>query len=307
MRLFCAFLGGGLLLLAAGAVPLEAQEPGALTGRVLAAETAAPIASVAVEVRDAEGRALRSTLTGPEGSFRIDGIEPGRYTVAFELAGWASHRERAVRIREGETTRLEVTLRRRAYELNPITVSAARQEERLLDAPASVSVVNTREAQENPAISALDYVDGMAGIDVIRSGLQQGYVVARGFNDVFSGSLLTLTDHRFARVPSLRANISHLDPTTNLEVESIEVVRGPGSALYGPNAAAGVMHTLTKSPIDDPGYAFSAAGGLREQDPVPDPGAGAPLGADEEPVGHFEGRLAHRFGDPLEADCRLVD
>ena len=137
---------------------------------------------------------------------------------------------------------------------------------RLLDAPASLSVVSTEQIQDEPALTTMDHVEGQAGVDVMRSGLQGGYVVVRGFNNVFSGSLLTLTDNRIARVPSLRANIQHLNPSTNLDVERVEIVRGPASALYGPNAANGVMHVITRSPIDDPGSAVALGGGLRQQD-----------------------------------------
>ena len=48
---------------------------------------------------------------------------------------------------------------------------------------------------------------------------------------------LTLTDHRIASVPALRANIHHMNPTTGDDIERVDVVLGHGSALCGPNAA----------------------------------------------------------------------
>ena len=83
----------------------------------------------------------------------------------------------------------------------------------------------------------------------------------RGFNNIFSGSLLTLTDNRIARVPSLRVNAFNFIPTSNEDIERVEVVFGPGSALYGPNSASGVFHILTKSPFGSEGTQLSFGGG----------------------------------------------
>ena len=68
-------------------------------------------------------------------------------------------------------------------------------------------------------------------------GGAQNNVVARGFNNAFSGSILMLQDYRFAGVPSLRVNVPFLMTGTNEDVERIEVLLGPASALYGPNPA----------------------------------------------------------------------
>ena len=285
-----------VLLSLVGGAPADAQQ-GSLAGTVRA-QTGAALASVEVSVLRADGSAAARELTGPGGSYRVTGLESGTYDVAFDLPGWEPLTRQGVRVSSGETTNLSVVLAPSAYELNPLTVSASRQEQKLLDAPASIFVVDQEEVESKPALTSMDYVEGMAGVDVIKSGLQQGYVVARGFNNVFSGSLLSLTDHRIARVPSLRANISHLDPTTSTDIKRIEVVLGPGSALYGPNAASGVLHKITKSPIDDPGATFSLGGGIREQGAVPAAlGPGEAFGPSEEGVFHGSARVAHKFSD----------
>ena len=79
----------------------------------------------------------------------------------------------------------------------------------------------------------------------------------------FRAHLLTLTDNRIARVPSLRLNAYNFIPVTNDDIERIEVVLGPGSALYGPNSANGVMHIITRSPFNSAGT--SAQVGLGER------------------------------------------
>lgn len=77
------------------------------------------------------------------------------------------------------------------------------------------------------------------------------------------GTLLTIIDNRDGRIPSQRFNPFDLISTTDLDIDCIEVSPGPGSAPYGPNGAAGVMHIITASPTDRPGTAVSLAGGER--------------------------------------------
>ena len=195
----------------------------------------------------------------------------------------------------GETTTLTVSMRLAAYRLDPITVTTGRYKERLLEAPASISVLDRRDVEEKPALTLMDHIGGIVGVDVIRTGLVDGHMVTRGFNDLLQARMLMLTDHRISRVPGLRFNAPRVLPTTNLDIERIEVMRGPASALYGPNAADGVLHIVTKSPIDYPGVALSIATGSREQDDVPGFEGGA------EGVIHLEGRMAARLSERFGA------
>ena len=59
-----------------------------------------------------------------------------------------------------------------------------------------------------------------------------------------------MVDNRVASVPSLRVNSSQLIPGNSDDIASIEVLKGPASAIYGPFSSNGVMHILTKSPFN---------------------------------------------------------
>ena len=83
-----------------------------------------------------------------------------------------------------------------------------------------------------------------------KTGLTSSNVVTRGFNNVFSGAVLTMVDNRVASVPSLRVNSTQMIPGNNDDIASIEVLKGPASAIYGPFSSNGVIHILTKSPLD---------------------------------------------------------
>lgn len=133
--------------------------------------------------------------------------------------------------------------------LDAVVISASKRKERVLDAPASVSLINAEKIENTAAVSATDNLKGVPGVDVMPTGLVSQNVSVRGFNNIFSGSMLTMVDNRIGRVPSLKVNAFQLLPSSNEDIEKIEILRGPGSALYGPNASNGVMHIITKSPL----------------------------------------------------------
>jgi len=201
-----------------------------------------------------------------------------------------------------DTTLLEAAdVWRPPYDLNPVVVSVTSRPEERNRSVQRVEVIGSQDIRERPALTLADHVTGVAGVDVIRTGLQGNYVTVRGFNNIFSGATLTLTDHRIASVPSLRANIHHMNPTTGEDIERVEVVLGPGSALYGPNAANGVIHSITTSPIDAPGGVISIASGVRQQGSestlVPGLDSTFSIRSSSEPVVHGVARYAARFSE----------
>ena len=76
-----------------------------------------------------------------------------------------------------------------------------------------------------------DHIKALPGVDLAATGLTQSYVVVRGFNNVSSGRLLSIVDNRYARIPALRINAINMIPTTDMDIERIELARGPGAAL----------------------------------------------------------------------------
>jgi iron complex outermembrane receptor protein len=254
-------LFAALALCLTTAVSLTAQQTGTITGRVTDAESGNPLAGASIEVVSAAGRVVATGLSDQQGSFRIANVPVGTYTLVFMNLGHQSSRVPDVRVVSGETTMAGATLASSAFALNPVVVSVSRQQQKSLDAPGNVSVVTREDIEARPAVTPVDHLRSTPGVDVITTGVQGTNVVVRGFNNIFSGALHTLTDYRIAGVPSLRVNFMHFIPQNNDDFSRMEVVLGPGSALYGPNTANGVLHILTKSPLDEQGSTVTVAGG----------------------------------------------
>ena len=244
------------LFLGLAPTPLEGQD-GTLSGRVTDAEEGTAVAGATVEV---VGESLGAT--DADGGFSFP-VPAGTHSVIITLIGYETTRVDGIAVEAGGSTETEIPVRSRALILNPLVVTASRRQEKALDAPASVSSVSSAEIGRTIAITPADHVQVQPGLDIFQTGLSGKSVVARGFNNVFSGTLLTIVDNRYARIPSQRLNSFDLISATDLDIDRVEVSLGPGSALYGPNAASGVMHIITASPIDRPGNSISLSGGER--------------------------------------------
>ncbi|GIV34545.1 MAG: hypothetical protein KatS3mg031_2080 [Chitinophagales bacterium] len=212
-----------------------------VSGVVTASDTKEALPSVNVLVQGTSA----GTVTDLDGRFSIT-MPEGSTTLVFKYVGY---QDLEVSIGKDETT-INIVMQPQDIGLNPVIVSASRSEERILDAPASVTVLNSEKIENKPAITVADHMEDVPGVDVMKTGVHSSNVVVRGFNNIFSTSVLNIIDNRIASVPSLRVNAYQLVPTSNYDIERVEVVRGPGSALYGPNAADGVIAIFTKSPLD---------------------------------------------------------
>ena len=240
------------------AAPVAAQD-GSITGRVTDLETGTPVADAAVRVLGLESAA---TTTNRDGNFSL-AVPAGTHSIVVTRLGYETHRTDGVTATAGASVPLTIALRSRALALNRLVVTVSRREEKELDAPASISTLTGAQISRIIARTPADHIKTLPGVDLAATGLTQSYVVVRGFNNVASGRLLSIADNRYARIPALRINAINMIPTTDMDIERIELARGPGAALYGPNAAEGVMHIITWSPIDKPGTTASLAGGER--------------------------------------------
>src|SRR6185312_2433500 len=88
----------------------------------------------------------------------------------------------------------------------------------------------------------------LAGVDIMETTGAQTEVSMRGFNQRLSNKVLVLVDGRSVYIDLLGATLWADLPVSVEDIERIEVVRGPGSALYGADAFNGVINIITKAP-----------------------------------------------------------
>ncbi len=147
-----------------------------------------------------------------------------------------------------EVVALEGALVEDLYER--VVVTASRYGQDPLDAPAAITILTAEDIQLSAASSIPELLARVPGMDVMQLTAGQADVSARGFNRRLSNKLLVLVDGRSVYLDFIGSTVWASLPVTLDEIERIEVIRGPGSAIYGANAFAGVVNIITKTPGD---------------------------------------------------------
>ena len=257
LRRALAVAGG--LVLAAGA---RAQGP-AVHGMVKDARTGEAIVAAQVIARAGGGSVAAVATTGEDGRYTIASLPTGRWTLEASRLGYAKLAFTDVEVATGTSLVQDFALSPVAMRTQAIVVTTSRRVERVVDTDAQVALVESRrivERQEPTVLGALRHVPG---VDFFESGLGQQQVHARGFVNPFTSNLLFLIDNRLATLPGLGTMLPGLVSVAQQDVSQLEVVTGPTSALYGPNAGNGVVHIVTRDPRERPGQFFSITGGER--------------------------------------------
>lgn len=137
-----------------------------------------------------------------------------------------------------------------AEDVGVIVVTATRTEREVSDVPASVTVITKEEIENSPAHSADELIQGLAGIDSLHtigilSTSTSNKISMRGLGGGSEARVLLLIDGVPANDLSVGAVEWNQIPKD--DIERIEIVRGPASAIYGSNAMGGVINIITKS------------------------------------------------------------
>lgn len=242
----------GLLLLTA----LPALANGQIEGKISNAKNRG-IGGVTVVI--SETGAVE--ITGNDGRFRFDGVPAGTYNVSFTLGDNAE--TASIEVADGGTVNLDRSVDWDTSFAETITVfSASRRRERIVDAPAAVTVISQQQLERESSHGQLPkLLEHSPGAEATQNGLYDFNFNSRGFNSSLNRRILTLIDGRNPSVGFLGSQ-EWTSLTVPLdELQSVELVRGPGSALYGADAFNGVVNMVTKSPRDSRGGRFKLTGG----------------------------------------------
>lgn len=248
------------LLLASVAAPVPAQGGGTGTviGTVTRQSEGSLLAGVAVTVK----RAATSAVTGTDGRFVLQRVPEGPQTLLFRWLGYRPQ-QADVQVTAGETQSVDVALEAQPITLGEVVVAApSRAPERVVEAPAAVAVID-------PMVVRAASVTGQAplalatapGVDLVQSGVNDFNLNARGFNSTLNRRMLVMQDGRDLAIAFLGAQEWNGLGLPLEDLARIELVRGPGSALYGANAFAGVVNMSTATARELPGTKVTFAGG----------------------------------------------
>ena len=235
-----------LITLLLAAVPMVAHaQNGRVTGTVIDAETGAPLASVQVYIQATSTGAL----TNNSGTFTLENVPPGTYTLIAQRIGYQESRQEGVSVTDGTTTSLTLQMAQQVLALQGIVATGLVDPVEGVRAPIAVARVD-RELM--PIMASGDAVQSL-------QGRIPGMTISRMSGQPGEGVTMQLRTPTTLRTDGESAPLIVVDgvmlggsgtiSTSDIEamdIESIEVIRGAAAAsLYGSRAAAGVIAITT--------------------------------------------------------------
>ncbi|MFC1713020.1 TonB-dependent receptor plug domain-containing protein [Candidatus Poribacteria bacterium] len=130
-------------------------------------------------------------------------------------------------------------------EIPVVVVTPAKVAQPILESPSTIAVLTKEDIRRYGMTSFSDILRNVPGVDVMSVSSTGRNISMRGLNEVAASRILSLVDGRPIYVDFYGITTWELLPVSMDDIERIEVVRGPGSALYGANAFDGVVNVIT--------------------------------------------------------------
>ncbi|MBA4158472.1 MAG: TonB-dependent receptor, partial [Gemmatimonadetes bacterium] len=243
----------GLGALALGAFPAYAQESGTVTGQVVDAQTARPLANAQVSVVGT----TRGTLTDAQGNFLLVNVPAGAQQIQARSVGFRSETQQ-VQVVAGATERVEFRLGISAVALDEVVVSGRATGTARREIGSSMAGINVAELENAPVQSMSQLLQGRApGVNILPAGGQAGQgsrIMLRGLASISQANTpviyvdgVRMDNSAHAGIRTTGPSWSGFDDINPQDIENIEIIRGASAAtLYGTEAAAGVINITTR-------------------------------------------------------------
>ncbi|HEX2534431.1 MAG TPA: TonB-dependent receptor [Chitinophagaceae bacterium] len=245
-----------LLLAAIFSLPLHAQSV-TLTGTVKNAGTGENVPAASVTVKGS----TQGAFTDQNGAFRI--TVPGLPVVLVISSIGYETQELSV---ESAATPIQVSFVPSSSLGQEVVVSATRTPQRILESPVTVERVSAAAIRNAPAATYYDVVGNVKGVDLTTSSLTFKTPSTRGFNGSGNLRLNQIVDGMDNQAPGLNFSVGSVIGLTELDVESMELLPGASSALYGPGGMNGTLLINSKNPFRYQGFSFQAKQGIMHVD-----------------------------------------
>jgi outer membrane receptor protein involved in Fe transport len=238
-----------------------------VSGKVTEDRTKETLVGVNIVVK---GRVV-GTITDLNGNFNLRVNQAPPFTLVFSMIGFST---KEIEITESNVTNLQVTLTEASILGQEIVVSASRVEESVLQSPVTVERMDIISIREAPQASFYDGLKNMKGVEMSTQSLTFQSFNTRGFNANGNVRTVQLIDGMDNQAPGLNFSVGNIAGISELDLESVELLPGAASALYGPNAINGILLMNSKNPFQYQGLSAQIKTGIMDQNTRSNPTTG---------------------------------
>ena len=149
--------------------------------------------------------------------------------------------------------------------LDEVVISASRTPERIFESPVTVERLGLKEIKNTTSVDFYDGLENLKGVDVNTNSLTFKSVNTRGFATFANNRFMQLVDGMDNSTPALNFPIGNLVGMIETDVQSVELLPGASSALYGANAFNGILFMQSKNTFDNAGISTNLKRGITSQ------------------------------------------
>ncbi|WP_370088905.1 TonB-dependent receptor domain-containing protein [Ekhidna sp.] len=228
---------------------------GSITGTVTDSETGEALIGANVVIKGT----TNGDVTDPSGKFEIKGLANGTYVVVASFVGFQAM-EQSVSV-SGSAVTIDFQLAEGTVFGEEVVISGSRQPEKITETPATIEIISSKDLENWGSFNTGELLSRLKGVDYIRSGVVGTGINVRGFNSNFNAKNTQVTDGRFSSLVATGLPFGPLSPQIKEDIDRVEVILGPNSALYGPNAHNGLVNIITKDPRASEGTTVALGAG----------------------------------------------
>ncbi|WP_103867249.1 TonB-dependent receptor domain-containing protein [Aquimarina sp. I32.4] len=199
-----------------------------------------------------------------DGFFTLEVNKP-QFPVVIEIKSFGFKSQTTTIPSKDASGNILVTLEEDS-KLDMVVVSASRAPERLFDSPVSIERFGRKDLANYDAMDYFDALKYLKGVDLNASSYNLKLLNTRGFSTLENTRFVHLIDGMDNTNPTLGSNLGDLSGINILDINSIEMVPGPSSALYGANAFNGSLFIASKNPFDHQGVSTYLKTGVTSQE-----------------------------------------
>ncbi len=228
-----------------------------ITGRVLDTD-GDPLVGVNIKVKDK----IVGTSTDLNGNFSLNVNQNPPLTLVISIIGFKTVEIEITNSNES----IDVVMEDQTIFGSDVVVSASRVEENILQSPVSIEKIDILDIQSAASTSFYDAIGNLKGVDFSTQSLTFKYINTRGFGANGNTRFVQMIDGIDNQAPGLNFAVGNIVGISELDLESVELIPGAASALYGPNAINGILLMNSKSAFDYQGVSLSIKSGVNHID-----------------------------------------
>lgn len=225
-----------------------------LSGHIIENGTNLPIIGATVQVKGT----VSGTITNANGDFSITTKEKFPLTLYISYTGYDIYEALVT----DPNTKITAQLKVKTINSNDVVVTASRIEEKQMKSAVSIEKMDARCIKETPSPTFFDAIEAVKGVQMTTLSLGMKVPNARGFTNTTNARFLQMIDGADSQAPGLGVSIANTVGPTELDVQSVEIIPGASSALYGMNALNGIANFITKDAFNYQGLSVYQRAGI---------------------------------------------